>query len=542
MRAFWIALLCLLLLLGFAFARIAGTWRVYTETLDEPAHLAAGMEWLDRGTYRYQRLHPPLARVAVALGPFLAGYRSRGETGIGREGNAILHSRGDGAGALSLARAGILPFFALATTVVFLWGYALGGPAAAALAALSFTTLPPVLAHAGLATTDMAATATIAAALFAYLAWLQHPTLVRSLLVGAAVGAALLAKLSALVYLPAAMLPIGLVWLVRGHRGPGSRTAGGLIAALAALLVVWAGYRFEIGPLVTPGPRPRAGPVQQALLEVASHPIYPAPTWVRGVRDLRKINNEGRKNVVLGQPTKGGRWYFFPLALGVKTPLPFLLLTLAGLGALALEARQRARATVPLAGAAGILGAAMATNLTIGLRHVLPLYPLLALCAATGALALWRMTRWRPLGPGVAVVLLLWQGIDSWRAHPDYLPWFNEVAALAPQPVLLDSDLDWGQDLGRLADTLRARGVDRVALAYHGKADLTRHGLPPFTEREAGSPATGWVAASLYRLHLGFMGSPGFNDFAWLREQTPVARVGRSILLYYVPAPERPGR
>ena len=355
-------------------------------------------------------------------------------------------------------------------------------------------------------------------------------------------GAALLAKLSALVYLPAAMLPIGLVWLMRGHRGPGSRTAGAVVAALTALLVIWAGYRFETGPLVTPGPRPGAGPVKQALLEVASHPIYPAPTWVRGVTDLRKINNEGRKNVVLGQPMKGGHWYFFPLALGVKTPLPFLLLTLAGLGALALEARQRARATVPLAGAAGILGAAMATNLTIGLRHVLPLYPLLALCAATGALALWRMTRWRPLGPGLAAVLLLWQVIDSWRAHPDYLPWFNEVAALAPQPVLLDSDLDWGQDLGRLADTLRARGVDRVALAYHGKADLTRHGLPPFTELEAGSPATGWVAASLYRLHLGFMGSPGFNDFAWLREHTPAARVGHSILLYYIPAPERPGR
>ena len=85
-----LALLCLI-----ALTRVALTWRVYTPTFDEPAHIAAGMEWLDRGAYRYEEMHPPLARVADALGPWVAGLHSEGQAGIRREGNAILNQRGD---------------------------------------------------------------------------------------------------------------------------------------------------------------------------------------------------------------------------------------------------------------------------------------------------------------------------------------------------------------------------------------------------------------------------------------------------------------
>ena len=116
-----VALLCLI-----ALTRVALTWRVYTPTFDEPAHIAAGMEWLDRGVYRYEEMHPPLARVADALGPWVAGLHSEGQTGIWREGNAILNQRGDQSRALALARAGALPFLLLAILVVFAWARSLG--------------------------------------------------------------------------------------------------------------------------------------------------------------------------------------------------------------------------------------------------------------------------------------------------------------------------------------------------------------------------------------------------------------------------------
>src|SRR5260370_1008251 len=79
------------------------------------------MQWLDQGRYDLGPFHPPLARIAMAVGPYLYGLRSQGVPDRWKEGNAILHSRGKYAVALTLARIGILPFFALAATCLCLW-------------------------------------------------------------------------------------------------------------------------------------------------------------------------------------------------------------------------------------------------------------------------------------------------------------------------------------------------------------------------------------------------------------------------------------
>jgi hypothetical protein len=131
------------------------------------------------------------------------------------------------------------------------------------------------------------------------------------------------------------------------------------------------------------------------------------------------------------------------------------------------------------------------------------------------------------------MVLAGWLVLESARAHPDYLPYFNQIAGDHPERILVDSDLDWGQDLRRLADTLRARKVPHVSLSYHGKVDLSKQGLPPFTVLPDYTPVTGWVAASEYRLLLGQYGGR-YDPFAWLLKHTPVTRVGHSIRLYYI--------
>src|SRR5579872_827466 len=59
-------------------ARIVATYDVFNHTFDEPAHIACGMEWLDKGTYTWEAQHPPVARVATAIGPYLLGVRSQG--------------------------------------------------------------------------------------------------------------------------------------------------------------------------------------------------------------------------------------------------------------------------------------------------------------------------------------------------------------------------------------------------------------------------------------------------------------------------------
>src|SRR5580704_5702530 len=75
----WLQAALLILFLVVAIARIVSTYKVFNQTWDEAVHVACGMEWLQLGTYNYEDLHPPLARVAVAIGPYLSGIRIKGQ-------------------------------------------------------------------------------------------------------------------------------------------------------------------------------------------------------------------------------------------------------------------------------------------------------------------------------------------------------------------------------------------------------------------------------------------------------------------------------
>ena len=140
------------------------------------------MEWLDKGVYRWEPQHPPLARVAAALGPYLSGVRSQNTPNVddfsfSREGLSILYHDRRYDRTLMLARLGILPFFWIACGVVYQWGRRYYGAAAAVAAVFLFSFLPPVLAHASVATTDMAFTAFLGAAFLTGMIWLEQPTL-----------------------------------------------------------------------------------------------------------------------------------------------------------------------------------------------------------------------------------------------------------------------------------------------------------------------------------------------------------------------------
>ena len=539
------------LLIAVAVSRVVVTYPVFNQTWDEPAHVATGMEWLSRGTYIYEPLHPPLARVMVALGPYLGGLRSAGHENAWLEGNSILHAGGRYYHNLSLARLGVLPFFILAGIVVFLWTHRLFGNVAAVVATLLFTTLPPVLAHSGIATTDVALTGSLALALYALWCWLEQPTTARGLGLGLAVAAAVLSKLSSLLFLPAAGIALVLCHRRSSrdagpvHRPRNSRLTALRVGYLSAIIAVWAGYRFSVGPLVTEADRPletrsevqgKHGELYRVAYDISRAPVYPAPEFFQGLSMLYRKNQAGQKAYLLGEVRSDGWWYFFPVALAVKTPIPFLLLFGAGLAAvLAMErGAPRWRALAPAAAAGALLVVSLPSRINIGLRHVLPMYALMAVLAGLGAVALWRWRKPGMLGPAVAGVLIAWQVAGGIRIHPDYLAYFNELAGQHAERILVDSDLDNGQDLRRLADTLRFLRVKDIALAYAGSATVAAHGLPRIRWLVPHQPDTGWVAASLWSLKLGSLDQPGYDDFAWLERYTPFARVGSSIRLYHI--------
>ena len=501
---------------------VVSTYPVFNQMWDEPAHIAAGMEWLSRGRYTYEPQHPPLARVAAAIGPYLGGARTIGQTKIFDEGRALLGEGAHYRRMLTLARLGMLPFLWVMLGVCAVWGFRAAGPAGGALAVVFAATNPNLLAHAGVAGTDLAPAALAALALFAWMRWREEPTTHRALLFGASVGLAAAAKFSALVYLaPALLLGEGARWLMPRDAPTRGRLAVPwrhvLAGCGAAALVLWALYRFDVGHLEPGGV------------------WVPAPALFRGVRPFLQHANGGHPAFLFGEVSQRGWWYYYLVALAVKTPLPLLTLAIVGAVESVRAARtERWTAVVPLAGAIAVLVVALGSHVDLGVRIVLTIYPFLAVLAARGTVAAWTRGG-NPLAVGsrrtAIAVLVVIALVIPFRAWPDYVAYFNPVAGARPERILVDSNLDWGQDLYRLADTVRARRIDSVRVHYFGSSSLEAVGLTNARRLDPNERTTGWVAASETFL----AGVWSDTSLRWLARRTPVARIGPSMRLYYIP-------
>lgn len=538
----------LILLILAACLLAASTWRVYGHTWDEPEHLAAGLELLDRGKYEYDTEHPPIARALLALGPYLSGSHSFGTPPPDgtQEGIDILYDGGHYDRTLMLARLGALPFLALLLVAMWLWGRAVAeSDGEALLAVVLLASIPPILGHAALAALDIPGTATTLLALYLLQKWLGSGSGRDALLFGLAAGVAVGTKLSAVPFIAIGMLLLltGRV-LVRAPPAPVAwqqRVSGLALIVLAAMLPIVIGYgrrsieftalphRFDwvMGYLFEGG-----SAAHSRAYALIGDLRLPEAFWdfAEGVIALKAHNDTGHLSYLLGTLKAGGWWYFYLVALAVKTPLPLLLTGPAGLCLLARHAwlERNPWRLAPLLLFIGLLTfASLFSRINIGIRHVLILYPFLALGSACLLAHGWRRFA-SPAGRAVVVGLVAWQVSTLAVANPDYFPYFNETVS-HPERVLVDSDLDWGQDLRRLERRLAELRVPRVSLAYQGTADLSKEALPPFVRLPPRQKTTGWVAINaLTREHEA-------AGYAWLDAYRPVERIGKTIDLYNIP-------
>ena len=510
-----------ILLVLIASARIASTYTVFNHTTDEPAHIAAGMEWLDRHAYLYEPQHPPLARVAAALGPYLLGIRSQGTPGTGfaaesLEGAKILYSGHRYGLTLALARLGILPFFWIACAVVYFWGARTYGRMVALTALFFFTFLPPVLAHAGLATTDMALTAFLGAAFLTGLQWADRPTWKNGLLFGAATGLAAISKFSSLAFFPAAV-----ALALAGHLFFQRPTMSQLMASAKERLPSF------------------ASAVAAGALIVASIYRFSLPTFFAGIQAVAQHNAEGHIAYLLGQRSTSGFWYFYPVVLAVKTPLALLVLAGAALWWILRDSARIRRHWPVLAFTAGILLVALFSRINIGVRHILPVYFGLSLFTAA-AVAGWFERRPRTWIHAAIGALTIWFAASSLRCHPDNLAYTNLLAGSAPEKVLADSDLDWGQDMKRLSARLREVGARQVTFDPIVLADSEGEmGFPRIAPGNPLAPSPGWNAVSLSYWKVRRLGLLETHPEAilWPDRVAPGERVGKGMMLWYFPPP-----
>lgn len=506
----------------FTVVRIATTYQVFSQTADEPVHIGAGQAYLisHARSYGFDPEHPPLARALFGL-PFIhikaktqvrpsqiAYYMDRTEYG-----NDLLETEDRYIHNLTKARRGNLVFVAIALLSVALIARKLLGDMAGFLACVLLASLPPFLAHGGLATTDIAGTASFALALYALLEWCDAPTWPGTLLFGLALGFGVLCKYSFLPFFGVAAIITLIV-----HKGP-LRIGKMLAALLIGFAVVWLGFGLTVDTMRHVDP----DTAEFAKIVLKNEHIadirLPAPPLFAGLLQVANHDRVGHPNFLLGKesPTKGW-WYYFPIVVAVKTPIGLLLLYAIGVWTLARARPGLEHVLIPIA----ILGIGMLSTINIGVRHMLPIYVPMAVVAVAGVL------RYRVIG----AVLAAWIVIGSLVAHPDYIPWMNAFAGQHPETVLEDSNFDWGQDVWRLVRLLQKRHIERIGYdVFTSVRPSSVHYTNGFL-LDPQKKSSGWIVISEQKLQPAIAHDP--TAYQWLKPY-PFERVGKTIRLYHIP-------
>ena len=534
---------------------VASTYQYFRHTWDEPEHLAAGMQLIDKNIYTYDQQHPPLARLAMAIGPYIFGAHSFGEPGPSgeQEGRDLLYRTGNYTLLLTLARIGMLPFLAVLLISTWLWAKRAHGTGAAFIAIILLIATPPILGHAGIAALDVPGAAMCMLAFYCMWRWLQSHSWEHALLTGIASGLAVATKLSALPFIGIIGATWGIFALLNARALPKPittvpRWAGQSLSVFCVAMVVAMfcyGYSFRI--IVDDvqyyntalsylfGKTGWAHDVSHTIARHLPMPVgFERLVW--SIEALSKHNAEGHLSYLLGNFSNSGFRDFYVIALLTKTPIPLLILGTAGLLHMLWQLcsqdwRQRwVNAAPATAFVVLLLFCSFYSHINIGVRHVFVLYPLLCIAAAALVIKLWDQFNSTAVRSAIVALILL-QVSALVTSYPDYLPYFNAFAGDHPEKILIDSDLDWGQDLKRLEIRLNELHVTKFGFVYRGSADVIGERLPGVWMVQPFNPATGWVAASIYARDTVSKG----DAFGWLKQYQPVERIGKSIDLYYIP-------
>ncbi len=596
-------------------ALVAWGAAVHSPTYDETGYVPAGLYHLTTGNFDLCPVNPPLPRMVAAV-PLLAlrptadfandGALARGE--FFATGRRFIDVNGRRAQTLYVAaRWACLPFTVLGAYVAYRWASELYGGWAGLTATVLWCVCPNFLGHAQLATPDVPAAAVGLWANWLFWGWLKRPDWAGALLTGVALGAAELTKTTWLVLYgvwPLLWVASEFVrraeWLgapgLAGARGVALRGGQLAVTLVLSIYVLNLGYGFEgTGtPLGEFQFRCRALAGDEAADRyqpgnrfadswLARVPVPLPHAYVTGVDQVRHVLQWGYPSYLRGTWRDHGWWYYYLYGLAVKTPVStIVLMALAAVGAVVGLGGARPRQkgawfaeAVMLAPAACVLVLVSSqTGINHHLRYVLPAVPYLYIFASrlagtrtdengpSEATAVARTSGWRaPLVRHVAVaVLLAGAAIESLWNSPHCMSFFN-VPAGGPangHAHLVDSNIDWGQDLLYLRDWLDEHPeAQPLNLAFFGNFDPRAFGiefqlpprlgdeLPDGTTPAAAAAALppGWYAVSVnflrgYRIPLsdgtGGTEYPGPEAFTYFQHLTPVARAGYSIYVYHV--------
>lgn len=502
-------------------------------TYDEQYHIANGLNFLRAGDPELIPAHPPLIEVLATL-PLLADHnlvvppRQPGVSSLMFSDQLVWRLNQNGPSIVARARLPIIGLTLLLAVVVYAWSRELFGPIPALLALTMLSFDPNILAHGNLATNDIGVTFFATLALYTFWRWMSRPTAARAVIAGLVLGLAQVSKFSAVYLIPVVviMLVTDRIWESTAASRLTTKTtiAYLTVIAVAAYFAIWLGYGFNVGT-------------------VKGFP-FPARDYLDGFQAATTLITGGRNTFLLGAHSPTGWWYYFPIAFAVKTPLATLILMGASF-VFAWRRRTWRSTSVLLIPVVIYFAFCLASPFDIGYRHLLPMLPCLFIFTSQLALFKWKTA---PAQTAAFAGMVMWLIMTAVTIFPHYLTFFNEVAGGPANgyKILIDSNLDWGQELIGLRDYMTQENIPSLKLSYHGTADPTAYGV--VYEPLPSYPYDQWTSetvpdillnppAGVYAISANNLQGLRFKNhdlYATFRHRTPDAVVGHCIFIYRI--------
>jgi Tfp pilus assembly protein PilF len=551
-------------------------------TVDEPVHLLSGYAALKWRDFRANPEHPPLAKALAAVPLLFLEIKDPRPSNpywdlVPADTPKALHTVKVAAQMFFIDNDAETLFFysklmmigvaCLLGVFVYNWARDLFGLMGAIAAIFIYMLEPNILAHAQLVHTDLPFSLFFFISSYFFWRALCRLTIANLIFASIFFGLAVITK-HAYVVLFLTWLILGLLRIFSSQpqevsigrirqlstRWSKAAALGAIFACAlgAAYVLIWAVYGFSFH--ATPGGK-LALPIEKALPQspaiktlvsfLTQYQLLPE-AWIYG--QLHVFTNLSRDSYLLGQTSLGnGSWLYFPIAFGVKTPVPLLILLVV---TVVLWVRANIRPPAPLLVPVLVyFSLAVWSGINIGLRHILPIYPFLIVLLGGTAAVLWQSSA--RIQQGAVALLGAWYLMSTLTTFPNYLAFFNELVGGSKNghKILLDSNLDWGQDLKGLKRWMDNNDVKKIQFLYFGFHDAAaprRYGIDalhlPGSWVDAKDIATeklplpNFLAVSTNHLY-GYSGQGGDLDFVrTLRHVHPVAAIGYSIKVYQMDA------
>lgn len=524
-------------------------------TSDEVDHLHAAYRYWQCNDFGWNPEHPPLVKIVAGLplefmhinDPILqpCGMPDSKTTDF-IVGHAFTFANPESM--LTAARFAASLFSVLLLLSVWFFARKLFGMPVAVIAGVLIAFEPNILANGALVTTDVAAALGILLAVYAAYCYAIEPNFNRLLAFGLATGLALCAKHSSIllaVILPVVLAVDAICYIGESRGRRLLRYAGALIVVGAiALTVLWASYGFRYAA------RPGGAAIWSPPRLIMAHgavPIKIIPQLERwhvlpeaylvGLQDVLVESEVGRPSFLLGKVYPSANWFFFPIAMAIKFTLPVLLMVAMSALAFRFWRRKLRELSFLLLPALIFLGFSMSSGLNVGIRHLLPVLPLLTIFAAAGVWSIASERKWAMI---VLIAALALQIATSLHAYPNYLSYSNELWGGPGETYryLANSDDDWGQaqkmarayiDKTHPANCYFLRTYTNKNIDYGipcpGLSEIQWDPLPP--------SYTGTMIVSSSMVDgIGVRGAASETRRVF-KDLKPVARLGGSALLVY---------